>query len=83
MLYIIFSREAYDDIAAQLASEQASLWVNPSLLDAQEQQALQAAGVMVTPLPQEVDASDQHAVLAALEHVEKNSSDADIFIEYL
>ncbi|MCX4188708.1 hypothetical protein [Methylophaga sp. OBS3] len=60
----------------------AQVWLNPSLTAQAEQPNWQAKSLHVNVLPQEFDANKERAVVAALDFVEKQSKDPDIFIEY-
>lgn len=60
----------------------AQVWLNPSLANQVEQPDWQAKSLQVSVLPQEFDANKERAVVAALDFVEKQSNDPDIFIEY-
>ncbi|MCC5796899.1 MAG: hypothetical protein JJU48_06195 [Methylophaga sp.] len=83
MIYLIFSREGYDSIQAALLEQQASLWLNPDLLQPDEIAQLTAQGIDVQLLPESVKPGDEKAMLAALDYVEQHGNDPDIMVEYL
>lgn len=83
MLFIIFTAEGLNEAKSQVLEEKAALWLNPGLKDEADLSALTSAGIQIEFLPDEVDANNEKAVLAALTHVEKNSPKTQIFIEYL
>lgn len=83
MLFIIFTVEGLNEAKPQVLEEKAALWLNPGLKDEADLSALTSAGIQIEFLPDEVDANNEKAVLAALTHVEKNSPKTQIFIEYL
>lgn len=83
MIYLIFSREGYESIQAELVAQQASLWLNHELLQPEEIDHLTTHGVAIQLLPAPVKAGDEKAMLAALDYVERHSNDPDIMVEYL
>jgi hypothetical protein len=81
MILIIFTPEGLQQMQQEALNEQATLWVNPSLMEDDSCQQL-AETLTVHRLPEEVNANKEKAVIGALTHVEKNSQDPDILIEY-
>ena len=83
MLFLIFTAEGLSEAQADILSHKADLWLNPGLKQQSDLSLFEQAGVNIHYLPDEVDANSEKAVLAALTHVEKHTSDPAIFVEYL
>lgn len=83
MLFIIFTAEGLQQAQQEVLTNKAELWLNPSLKKQSDLAAFVAAGIRLQTLPEDIDAANEKAVMAALAHVENQSRDKDIFVEYL
>ncbi|GLP99861.1 hypothetical protein GCM10007891_17150 [Methylophaga thalassica] len=83
MIFLIFTTEGLAEAAAEIKAEKATLWLNPGLQENDKLSGFIAAGCDCYFLPEQVDAGNEKAVLNALSHVEKNSRDNEIYVEYL
>jgi hypothetical protein len=81
MLYIIFTDEGLAEASQQVREEKAGLWLNPGLKNASQISALEQAGIEIHYLPEQVDANNDKAVLAAMNHVEQQCPKTPIYIE--
>lgn len=81
MIFLVFTQAGLAEIQATACEQQATIWHNPELLSAAQQQSLNQHGVSLNPLTEFVDVSDDKAVYQALQHVEKHSHDTEIYIE--
>lgn len=83
MIFVIFTAEGLEEVRQQALEEKAVLWLNPALITGSDLTELVSAGIQIHPLPDDVDGSNEKAVLAALNHVESQSPKTEIFVEYL
>lgn len=83
MLFLIFTTEGLAEAESEVLAHKAGLWLNPGLKKKSDLSVFEKVGIVIEPLPYDVDASDDKAVMAALAFVEKHSQDKAIFIEYL
>ena len=84
MIYIIFTRDGFEQARDEVVANQATLWLNDDVLDEDEQQQWQTQGISINLLPQRVNTDSEKAVLAALAFVEKQvAKNEEIFIEYV
>ncbi len=83
MLFVIFTAEGLQEAQQEVLANQAELWLNPGLKDESDLGQFERAGILVHALPEETDAANEKAVMAALAYVESQSRDKDIFVEYL
>ncbi len=83
MLFIIFTAEGLQEAQQEILNHQAELWLNPGLKNESDLELFKQAGIAVNALPEETDAANEKAVMAALAHVESQSRDKEIFVEYL
>jgi hypothetical protein len=83
MLFLIFTTEGLAEAEPEVLQHKAGLWLNPALKKTSDLSVFEKAGIEIQPLPYEVDASDEKAVMSALTFVEKHSQDKAIFVEYL
>lgn len=83
MLFIIFTEEGIQEAEQDILSEQAELWVNPDLIDADCLNRFKTHNIVINALPEQVDATREKSVLAALAYVEKQAPGKEILIEYI
>lgn len=83
MLFIIFTAEGLQQAQQEVLQNKAELWLNPSLKNESDLKLFDQAAIAVHVLPEETDAANEKAVMAALAHVESQSRDKEIFVEYL
>ncbi|MTI63134.1 hypothetical protein [Methylophaga sp.] len=83
MLFIIFTAEGLTQAQEQVLNNKAELWLNPSLKKQSDLSVFEQLGITLHTLPEEIDASNEKAVMTALSHVEAQSHDKDILVEYL
>jgi len=82
MIFLIFTAEGLAEAETEILAENATLWLNPSLLEESDLTHLQAAGIEIHGLPEQVDTINEKTVMAALNYVETNSPKTEIFVEY-
>lgn len=83
MLFIIFTAEGLEQAQQEVLSNKAELWLNPALKKQSDLTVFETAGIVVHTLPEDIDAANEKAVMTALTHVESQSRDKEIFVEYL
>lgn len=83
MLFIIFTAEGLAEAQQEVLSNKAELWLNPGLKKQSDLSLFEQAGITLHTLPEEIDGSNEKAVMTALSHVEAHSHDKDILVEYL
>ncbi len=83
MLFIIFTAEGLAEAQQDVLSNKAELWLNPGLKKQSDLAVFEKAGIAVHVLPEDIDAANEKAVMTALSHVESQSRDKEIFVEYL
>lgn len=83
MIYLIFTAEGFAEAFEELVAEKASLWINDKVLSDQQTAQLNAHGISINVLPHQVNGANEKAVIAALEHVEKQAPKTEILVEYL
>ncbi|SFK19807.1 hypothetical protein [Methylophaga sulfidovorans] len=83
MIFLIFTSEGLLEAAPEIQTEKASVWLNPDLKNHIELPNLAAAGCDYYFLPEHADPASEKSVINALSHVEKNSRDNEIYVEYL
>jgi len=83
MLFLIFTAEGLKQAQEEVLSNKAELWLNPSLENQSDLSLFEQAAISVHTLPEEIDGSNEKAVMTALSHVEAQSHDKDILVEYL
>ncbi|AFJ02394.1 hypothetical protein Q7C_1244 [Methylophaga frappieri] len=81
MIGIILTLEGLQQFSDNITSE-TTLWVNPAIADNASQFAFQQAPAAIRVLPQTYPADKEKSVLAALDYVESQTDDPDVFIEY-
>jgi len=83
MIFLIFTDEGLAQAEAEILTEKATLWLNPSLIEESDLSKLQAAGITIHVLPEQIETINEKSVMSALSHVENNSPKTEIFVEYL
>lgn len=83
MLFIIFTAEALAEAESEILEHKADLWLNPSVKLAADLTMFQDQAISIQVLPNEIDGNNEKAVLTALSYVESNTTDKEIFVEYL
>lgn len=83
MIFLIFTEDGLLEAQADVLAEKATLWLNPSLLEAADLTQLKQAGIDIHALPEQVDIINEKTVMAALTYVESNSPKTEILVEYL
>lgn len=83
MIYLIFTQEGFEEALPVLLEEKATLWVNNDFLSEEQTSLLTQGGVDVQTFPEEVDASNEKSIVAALKEIEKTAPKNEIFVEYL
>lgn len=82
MIFVIFTQDGLAQAEADILAEKATLWLNPSLLEGSDLSRLQAAGIEIHGLPDQVDTMNEKTVMAAVTHIENISPKTDILVEY-
>lgn len=83
MIYLIFTHQGFEEAKDLVLTDKATLWVNDDILSDKDLSELTIADITVHTLPDKIDASNEKSVLAALKHVDQNSPNTEIFVEYL
>jgi len=83
MIYLIFTQQGFEEAKNIILEDKATLWVNDGILSNENLAKLTTAGISVHTLNDKIDPSDEKSVLVALKHVEQNSPNTEIFVEYL
>lgn len=83
MIFVIFTEEGLAEAEAEVITEKATLWLNPSLVEESDLSRLKAADIAIHGLPEQVDNINEKAVMAALMHVESHSPKTEILVEYI
>ena len=83
MIYLIFTQEGLEEALATLLEEKATLWVNNDFLSEQQLTILNQGAINVQYFPENVDANNEKSILAALEKIEGDTPETEIFVEYL
>jgi len=82
MIFVIFTDDGLHQAEAEILAEKATLWLNPSLLEGSDLSRLQAAGIDIHGLPEQVDTINEKTVMAAVTHIESISPKTEILVEY-
>jgi hypothetical protein len=82
MVVIIFTQDGFEQMRLEALAEKAELWLNPSLISTLDLSDFETAGLTLHTLPEEIDPHREKSVISALTHVEKNTRDSNILIEY-
>lgn len=83
MLFIIFTAEGLAEAESEILQHKAALWLNPSVKLASDLAVFEKQAISIHVLPDEIDGNNEKAVLSALSYVESNTTDKEIFVEYL
>ncbi|RKZ80488.1 MAG: hypothetical protein DRQ35_02175 [Gammaproteobacteria bacterium] len=83
MIYLIFTQQGFEEAKNIILEDKATLWVNDGILSNENLAELTTTGISVHTLNDKIDPSDEKSVLVALKHVEQNSPNTEIFVEYL
>ena len=83
MIYLIFTQQGFEEAKSLVLEDKATLWVNDGILSNENLAELTTTGISVHTLNDKIDPSDEKSVLVALKHVEQNSPNTEIFVEYL
>lgn len=83
MIYLVFTQDGFEQAQQMIVEDKAILWINADVLTDQQRAELDSAGIQVFTLADKADPSNEKSVLAALDYVEKNAPDCEIFVEYL
>jgi hypothetical protein len=83
MIYVIFTEEGLNSAVDEIVQDAASVWINPALSESKPKNDLSNKGISVHLLPQQTDPANEKAVVKAVEHVESQSTDKEILVEYL
>lgn len=83
MIYLIFTAEGFDEAKAIILEDQASVWVNDDVLTDTQQTELASENINVNVLPENANPKNEKSVLAALQYVEQQVPNTEIFVEYI
>jgi hypothetical protein len=83
MVYIIFTKQGLSDALADIAQAKAEIWTNSGIVDTSKSQQLQQQDISVHQLPEDADPENEKSVIKALKYVEGQTSDKEIYVEYL
>ena len=81
-LYLIVTKNGFDEAVNNIIEQKAALWVNPGILSDEQIQSL--AQVEITPhiLEQEIQPGNEKAVLEIIQQIELDDKEANILVEY-
>lgn len=82
MIYLIFTSEGFVEAKNDILERKAGLWINNALLSAEQLAELNAHDISISFLPNLIDASNEKAIIEALDYVETQSPEEDILVEY-
>ncbi len=83
MIFLIFTAQGLAEATSEIQAETATVWLNPDLKETSELANLIEAGCECYFLPEQADPASEKSVINALSHVEKNSRDNEIYVEYI
>jgi hypothetical protein len=83
MIYLIFSQAGFEDAKQSVFENNATLWVNNDSLTDTQLAGLLAAGIVVNTFKKPVDPTNEKQIIAAIESIETESPDTELFVEYL
>ena len=82
-VYLIFTNEGFAEMQSTFLEQEITLWVNKGVLSEEQLTELKQSNTTVYTLPDHIDASNERSVLSPVKHVEQQSPQAEIFVEYL
>jgi len=81
-IYLIFSRDGFNEVFDDRIGDNASLWLNSDLLSTAQIEQLKQHAIDIHFFADFVDGSNEKAILSVLEMIEKQNPKATIFVEY-
>ena len=82
MIYLVFSQEGINEAITDIMADKADLWINSDILSATQIEQLKQHNINIQFLAEFVEGSNEKAVLAALEAIERQNPKVDILVEY-
>ena len=83
MIYLILTKEGFEEAKQRILQDRAMLWVNHDILSKEQQALLAENKISVTLLSSPVNPANEKEIIAAIESIEKDYPDANIFVEYV
>ena len=83
MIYLIFTQAGFEDAKSSVLENNATLWINNGILSDEQLKSLSMASITVNMLIPLVDPTNEKAIIAAIESIEKEHPNAKLFVEYL
>jgi len=82
MVFLIFTRRGYDELASSMKATPTPLWVNPSVFSKEELRQFREAGRLITTFTQPVDPDDPTALAEAVDTIRLHHPREVIWVEY-
>jgi len=83
MVYLVLTRNGYDELLRQLQHVPSPLWVNRDVLSQAELSSLRSSGIVVTDFVRPTAPSDIQEVLEAAYTVKEHHPDQGVWVEYV
>lgn len=83
MIYLIFTQAGLEDAKQSVFEDKATFWLNSGILSDSEVQQLSALGISINILTEAVDPTNEKQIIAAIESIETECPDTELFVEYL
>ena len=82
MVFLIFTRLGYDELASSMKATPTALWVNPGVFSKEELRHLREAGRQITTFTQPVGRDDPTAVADAVDTIRLHHPREVIWVEF-
>ncbi|MBL1321155.1 MAG: hypothetical protein COA63_008865 [Methylophaga sp.] len=83
MNYLIFTQAGFEDAQENVLENNATLWINDGILSDKQLKALSSADITINILPILVNPTHEKEIFAAIETIETEYPDTELFVEYL
>lgn len=83
MVYLVLTRNGYEELIQQFQRVPSPLWVNKDILSQTELSSLRSSGVVLTDFVYPITPSDTEEVSVAANTVKEHHPNASVWVEYV
>ncbi len=83
MIYLIFTQDGFEQAKQNMIDRKAMLWINRAVLSDEQIVELSSAGIIVNLLEKSVNPANEKSIFTAIDLIEKECPDSELFVEYV